>query len=357
MARTTTSRSRTAAFGALVLLAAATGTVGSAPAQAAATDCAAPFLPTYGTSSRGGPLAQAWPDHPVVAPDLNGPPLSTLDGVGNDRIDTDGDGRADDVAIDIVGNQQVMTITRGDGVVRVAVAGHNLGLANSYPVGDLDGDGRDEVYFLARPAGPGEDQLFILPGTTAPGRYQAADVSIRLPDQDTARIVFPVGDQVAGPGQDLAIVGRSQAFITPGSVIMAVAPGGTLAAYPEAEPLPGFPSGVLRLHDGPPTIATVEDASGGHTVVDLWDQGTVTTYLTPVALPAGGQVSAVQTPTGPYLAIGYGDRGGSTVYYWNLTDPCLVLPAAAPVDPATPPASPPVAPPARPVDGAVSLTG
>lgn len=320
----------------LGLLGLAFGSGPTAPVGAQA--CAPPYLPIYGQLARDGQGTQIYPDQPVVAPVVAGTDLRYFGAHGPDRLDTDGDGAPDTLEIDGSTGEQAIVITRGDGVVRVALAGHQLGTAG--PVGDLDGDGRDEVYFLARPTSSGADLLFILPGTTSPGTYQATAAGIRLP----AAAIAPVGDQVVGPGEDLVVTEGADVFISAGSGVMATPAGGTLASYGRDTPLlDGYRAGVFLLGDGLPSVATV-GTEGDHTVVSLWRDGEVTRYRTVGrTLEPNSVVRAILTASGPILTASETDRGSSAMFYWNLADPCAGLSAAAT--------------PAAPIGGAATYTG
>jgi hypothetical protein len=338
-------------LGAVVLAVPAT----SAPAPDPSTGtCTEPFAPIYASSAYADGVSnrrQLWPDHPVSPPPTDG---TDLDAVGPRYLagpDTDGDGRGDQVTIDLGTGEQVMVITRGDGQVRVGQRGSNLGELTSRPVGDLDGDGRDEVMFLARPADGGEDRIFVLPGSTETGSHQADDVSIEIPSY----FLYGAGDQLDGPGDDLLVTDTAEAGsgLVSGREVMAPGAGGRLTSFPIAEALAGYPAGVFDLGDARPALATVED-EGSRSVVRLWRDGRATSFATAGADLGDAflSVSMTRAEGRTYLRAGTGDRGGSTTFTWDVDDPCRALRAPDHQETPSSPASP-----AAPLSGQASYTG
>lgn len=328
---------------------------GGASAPPAA--CTSPYLPLYGAqlNTDGSTRLQLWPTYPVTPPDTTGTDLDHIRPRYLAGPDTDGDGRGDQVSIDLGSGEQVLVIERGDGVVRVGLSGSNLGELTSRPLGDLDADGRDEVMFLARPAGPGEDRIFVLPGTTPVGSHQADDVSIQIPTY----FLYGAGDQIDGAGDDLVVTddatpGRS-GFVS-GAEVMAAGPGGELATFPIAVPLVGNPVGVFDLGDARPAVATVEGGPGG-AVVHLWRDGADTAYATTGLAADSFQPGVSMSRAGgtTYLVASTGDRGGGVSFTWDVDDPCRELPTG-PAGDGTDAGERP-APPADPLTGSSAYTG
>lgn len=346
-----------AGLGAVVLVAPATSSQvpTTAVGVAAAGPCASPYLPLYAESLTGSDLSsrrQLWPAQPVAPPPTDGTDLDHARPRYLAGPDTDGDGRGDQVTIDLGSGEQVMVITRGDGEVRVGLTGSNLGDLTSRPVGDLDGDGRDEVMFLARPSGRGEDRIFVLPGATAVGSHQADEVSIEIPSY----FLYGAGDQLDGPADDLVVTDtvEERSGLVAGPDVMEPGPGGRVVSFPITEPIDGYPAGVFDLGDARPAVATV-DGSGSRFVVRLWRDGDITSFATAGADLGSAFLTVTMTRADgrTYLRAGTGDRGGSTTFTWDVDDPCRSLPAAAPGGTGTgDPASP-----ATPVSGEASYTG
>ncbi|CAN5564470.1 hypothetical protein BH10ACT1_BH10ACT1_05200 [soil metagenome] len=321
--------------------------------------CAPPHLPVWGEAQQQGPgsaATQVWPAGPAVRPVTTGTDLSYSAATAAAGVDMDGDGAADQITVD--GTDLV--ITRGDGVVRIGTAGAGVSEPDLLPVGDLDADGHDELHFLAVPAGVGGASDYIVPGSTALGSHEVADVAVAVPDG----IRYPVGPQVAGPGADLLATIGSLAgplAIVSGEAVMAPGPGGTLPEFvPASDLLAGQAVDVLDLGGAAPTIATAVD-TGDRSEMLLWQQGTTTRYATagPSArLDLGGAfLRAVDTADGRVLVGGASGRGGATTFIWDLDDPC-----AAPLTPTTrPPAPLPTDPsaavPATAVAGSPGYTG
>jgi hypothetical protein len=324
----------------------------SAPAPGPATGtCTEPFAPIYAASTSADGVSnrrQLWPEHPVSPPPADGTDLDAVRPRYLAGPDTDGDGRGDQVTIDLGSGEQVMVITRGDGEVRIGQRGSNLGELTSRPVGDLDADGRDEVMFLARPSAGGEDQIFVLPGSTPTGSHQADDVSIEIPSY----FLFGAGDQLDGPGDDLLVTDTADvgSGIVSGREVMAPGPGGRLASFPIAEALAGYPAGVFDLGGPRPALTTIED-EGSRSVVRLWRDGRATSFATAGADLGEAYLSVSMTRADgrTYLRAGTSDRGGSTTFTWDVDDPCRTLGGPdAPGGPASP---------AAPVSGQASYTG
>lgn len=341
-----------AGLGAVALTAPATSS--QVPATTTGGPCAEPFLPLYAaeTSADGVSVRrQLWPEQPVSPPPTDGTDLDHARPRYLAGPDTDGDGRGDQVTIDLGSGEQVMVITRGDGEVRVGQRGSNLGDLTSRPVGDLDGDGRDEVMFLVRPAGPGEDRIFVLPGTTPVGSHQADEVSIEIPSY----FLFGAGDQLEGAGDDLLVTTEAGAGLVSGREVMAPGPGGRIETFPIATSLEGYPAGVFDLGDARPAVATVE-SGGSRAVVRLVRDGVETSFAT-AGKDLGDtflSVSMSRADGRTYLRAGAGDRGGSLGFTWDVDEPCRALGAGG--DGVGPDAGDAPAP-AAPVPGQATYTG
>lgn len=353
-----------------------TWTTGGGAGVAQTAGCPSPILPLVAYEARGQyqpVLEQTYPDQPVAIPDLAASvDLDLTRSWMLARPDMDGDGKVDQVEIDLSSGEQVLVVTRGDGVVRVAFPGANIGDLTNYPVGDLDADGRDELVFLARDAVDGSDRSFVLPGATPVGDHQALDVAIEIPDY---RLVA-VGDQVDGPGTDVivhepgpAVSGGTIGNVISGQDLMAPGPGHAADLTPRAWAVPGMTTAVVDVGDQRPAMVSLGLTADGDGQVRaaLTRNGVPTVFAT--AGPRSRSLfgaTAVQVGDHRYLLASGVDRGGSSVVIWDLEDPCIGLPPAtdrpAPSTTTTttapaPPGRVPSAPGASPQTGRPRFTG
>lgn len=349
-------------FAAVATLVAVPLPAGGGPAIGNQTgSCDEPFAPVYGyrAAPSAGPVTQTWPGFAVVAPRFGQSPFDHQQQLSDAGFDADGDGERDVAYVDPDGGQEVI-VARGDGEVRLGLAGHLVATLDGTPLGDLDADGRDEILVLARPAEGGPDRVFVVPGTTAAGSHRLDEVAIAVPRYQ----VMPAGDRVDGPGHDLAVpLGSSSpgTAIVSGDAVMAAGPGGTATFEAWGEPLDGYPVGVFDLDDGEISLVTITDGTGGGSPIALalHRGGTVTRFASPAELPFPQppyRVAVVADNGRRFLVAGHADRGGSTGFYWDVDEPCRQLPRSllAPVVEGPPPAAPPAA---RPVPGAATFTG
>jgi hypothetical protein len=332
-------------------------------------DCPEPYAPVFGFAGgrSGSGLEQIWPDQPVQQPSFAGPRLSLRDAMVEAGVDVDGDGRRDGVLVDFVDDEQVLVVTTASGDIRVGASGFNLGSLDGNPVGDLDGDGLDELLFLARPADGGPDDVYVLPGGTAPGEYRPAEVGIEIPTYQ----VLPAGEWLGGPGHDL-VVGSwdgttASTAVVDGHEVMAVGPGGSSDFAPSDDPVPGFPGGSFDLGAGRVAFATIvaDPSTTGPIEIHLHDRsGALSRFASPDSLPypvIPYSVDVVDDGERRLLTASHGDRGGSTGFVWDIDEPCRPLPpreggpTTVPGGPSTP--ATPTAPPAGPRPGSPSYAG
>lgn len=317
------------------------GCLGLAPqgvgGQAAPGPCSQPYGPVYFDEARPSSTdVITWPtlNATVVPQDPIGPP---------EPIDSDGDGTGDTVT---VGTDSV-TLARGDGDLTLTVPGATLTTAG--PVGDIDGDGRDEFQVQAISSG----ETFLIPGTTAAGTVAAADagitfgprgMSLLLMDDGSGRLVAtrPTGTPI--PSSTASTV------VLVASVVLDLGPGGDASSMgsPVDIELPvvaaldlGDPVDALFLAEvnAPDNLAAGEAI---HIVLVRGEEVTVlTTRPAPLYVNGSSSVAVPEVLSGPdglFLRLTQSSRSGTGAYLWSLTDPCTAL--QADVITAAPPAAP-----------------
>jgi hypothetical protein len=142
-------------------------------------------------------------------------------------------------------------------------------------IGDLDGDGVDEVLVIStRPGGDGGDGMpaVIVPGTVAPGLQDPFEVGITLPiDGAKGQGALGIGD-IDGDGADDVMMPNpsdpSTVVVVSGRTLMAPGAGGSLPEVPEsiatADPAQALASanGLLTLAPGTDPVAGRMTAEG-----------------------------------------------------------------------------------------------
>ncbi len=310
--------------------------------------CAQPYSPVASTTTEPdtGPL-------PTVAasPVSRGVPARPV------RFDSDGDGVDDTVT----GGPGQVTISRGDGDVVLTAPGTPA--ADAYGVGDLDGDGRDELVVYGSEAAAPNDHSFLVPGTVSAGTATFAEVGIDV--AETNDDVVPVGDEA---GQVLIVSafedGTSSTEFWDGETLLVPGPGGSTATL-----RPSFASGGTPVafagQEGPRDLIVLVNDLGDHTEVNhVADQGDFT-HLTSApepyqqGYPGPGDAAVLVGPDGTFVRLTLTDRGTSTSYLWSLEDPCTPLGIDEPTPPtaAPPGGSSPSAPAAQPITTAATFTG
>jgi len=311
-------------------LAVATSVVGlSAVAEAIPTTtqvgldtatCAQPWLPVYvhGTPPEVGPTPD-WPTNEVPPP--AGPSIDVA-ARGGQMPDTVGDGVPDAITNDDANGTVVDN--RSSGQLVLTTTGTVMIQFTNLWIGDLDGDGRDELLVLVQPTS-GPTHYVVVPGATPNGTHDADAVGI-----GGAITQFTgVGDQ-NGDGRDDVLSGTA---VLSGAAVMAPGPGGILS--PEPPPILTVPTafglGILALTPTtPPVFVTTAPGVGSdgapETVLTLLTDPTVT--LRTARLPGwqGGQGRP-----GGYLSDGHRIVTYATIttagkvgalWMWDLDAPC-----------------------------------
>lgn len=354
---TGTRRRRTAAAIALVgsVAAVVLGSGGAGAQVDGSAPCPAPYAPIFAEAWQYGPGADG-----REVPPPEGPSIDHL-ARSFEPPDTDGDGRPDTVEH----LSQVLVIGRGDGqLVLRAPEGGSVGVPSGrITIGDLDGDGRDDI-FVFTATGPVVDEridtVYVVLGSTPAGEHDTDVVGIEMPVPLGGYFVG-VGDQDGDGADDVATGPGPDTLIISGRQLVAPGPGGSLSALPEPlRTVPGMVMGALQLTPGAAPILALTHADEG-TVVEV-------TLLTdpPLALrtdrvPFGpgrlpeAHVSGFLSDGDRIVTLGYGpNRSGSAArWMWNLDDLCA-SPTLAPV---SPPSTVPTSPPASPVRATPTYTG
>jgi hypothetical protein len=294
------------------------------------SDCPVPWEPVYAATES---------TYPVSVPTSEVPPErgESLDLLSRrfDPPDTDGDGNADGVG-DTATSGETVVLSRADGDLLLAAEGGSVGSQGGTTwIGDLDGDGRDELLVLSSAeeitdGGFTSYPVYVVPGSTPNGRHDPAVVGVRLPVGSGAP-VMPAGDQDGDGSDDVLLSVGAAVRVVSGAQIMAAGPGGAVDEVPAA--MPGTPegwvSGVVQLDpDQPPVLVLLADEVDDGVTLELWTQPGVvlTTSRVPVTLDGarGMQLTAYRSGEDRIveLASQMDRTGNSTAWAWNLDDPC-----------------------------------
>jgi hypothetical protein len=157
-------------------------------------------------------------------------------------MDTDGDGRPDDVGTRPAG----ITVTRADGTVTFTAAGHDVSLLTW---GDLDGDRRDDVV-LSVDAGA-DHQVRVVNGRTRLGTHDPRRAGVRVDDDRTFVWLRNLDGR---PGADFVVLhrgtDRSTTDVYSGAAVLDHRPGADARGQPRARRLRGLVRGVAALSPG-----------------------------------------------------------------------------------------------------------
>lgn len=313
------------------------------PARAGGQDpgtCSQPYAPVASvlvvSGGRGLPAVDADPvEQQVIAP--------------NTPVDSDGDGE-DDV---LSGPGTTTAVTRSDGTVAFQSPASTP--LDAYGVGDINGDGRDEIGLNVLDTAGGS---YLVPGTIGPGTHDPEVVGIHfaLPalklmavEDGTDRLLA-----IQIPGDPPNVGGT---WVYDGPSALALGAGGDGSSLTPTTSYDGMAALIADLGD--PTralvLARTEGEAEGRTVEVVIDRSGDLTRLTTAPEPSSTDefgpfegFSFLDGPDGTFLLLTQSSRSGTGAYLWSLTDPCTPLAAEA---------APPAAPPAAPVEAEATFTG
>lgn len=332
------------------------GAAAAAPSRAAVGqgDCAQPHYPPVAS-------ADGYSGSQEVLPQVPG--QSALVQVRAPQLDSDGDGRRDEVATR-THRDDPSSLTRGDGTLTFEQGGVMLGMPQG--LGDLDGDGRDEIQLVMVSL---SDQTvigaYVVPGSTPPGTHDPDEVGVRL--------AYPlrfIGDRNGdGTGDFIEDVDQSRSTdpddshpsrVLSGAAIGAIEPPADAGDLPVIAELQGQFHNLVDLGGALPAIITGTIVTPEGLLLRIWDGEKVTSFQTspyPYVLNYGvplGRIEVVRSDKGTFITIHQSERSAARSYLWWLENPCAPLqdiptPTSAPVAPD--------APVARPVQTEASYTG
>jgi hypothetical protein len=276
--------------------------------------CAAPYRPVgHQYTYPGGPPAGDWP----VTGEARPRPSTVLD--------TDGDGAADTAEIDEDQRQVTIHRTAGDLVVtvpapQVVVSGPGISL------GDPDGDGRtDTLIEVVADLSSSTVTRYVLPGATPDGTHDLAAVAVAVP---AAASLQGVGD-VDGDGRDdVAAAGpvEAQVWLGPDLDLGVGAP-----PSPPSHVVPGMLRNAVHLDVASGRTALNLQAIDP---MDIYLHIETTLWVPQGSLRFTTQDSGVgpQSPLGladivdgdgtTWLVVYTTGRGGRSEWAWDLADLC-----------------------------------
>jgi hypothetical protein len=304
--------------------------------------CSGPYQPVGGDEeSIGVPPTGEWPvpdtavARPLVAP----------------RFDTDGDGTDD--TTDATDDGRSLVVHRSSGDLVLTVPAPQLvwtDIPSFLAAGDVDGDGRTDLTVIVA-AQPFENAVYLVSGATPDGTHPVADVGATLLPLGDVRVTEPVGD-IDGDGRDdlaaLTIPGEipEDTWVWRGADLT-LTPGGTEPA-PSLHPPVGAYLGAVAL-DGRDAlvIAThrADDAGPFHEILVWVPEGGISfttagagpiATVQPIGLGTAPAQFAVLDDAGEdgtghdvWLTARLQNRSTTQRWAWDLDDLCANTPVSA----------------------------
>ncbi len=273
-------------------------------------------------------------------------------------FDTDGDGVDDTVTPETgVG----VRITRGDGDVVLTTNG----AAHPYRLGDLDGDGRDEIGVSV-----GSDSATsLVPGTVPTGTTALTDAGTALPNGTVGITYLADGtDRLLAHVEPTVSVTETRTDVFDASAVLALGPGTGVGAGPLA-PEQTIPAPVTTIGDlgGPRLVllggrgfADPDEPNRRIELVVVDGRDVVELTTSPERYQGDyveefGPITLLDGPDGTFVLLSQSSRDGSARYLWSLDDPCTALVDDGTTTTTT--STTPTADPARPVPADAAFTG
>jgi hypothetical protein len=186
-------------------------------------------------------------------------------------------------------------------------------------IGDFDGDGRTDLLVELYAV---RDGTWIVPGTTAPGRWEPEHVGIHVPEPPNAAVgsrFENAGDQNHDGADDVLF----ERAVYSGRQLTAGGAGTSLPA--PLRVLPAVPLGILSIGAGAPPTFVVPGAA--HQSLDVLDARRDRLLVDSPSLDlvdsSGGlSVGGWSLDGHVFVRLDIGDRGGMTDWRWDLEAPC-----------------------------------
>lgn len=160
------------------------------------------------------------------------PPGSIARPAPSQLFDTDGDG-VEDTVVGATGDPvAAVTVRRGSGDLTFTSAFGVVAPVRQLG-SDHDGDGRSEIIVSAATQNGYPGSTYVVPGSTPDGSYDPADVGVHLVDNWLPTDENRVGDLDGDGADELVFTGEFETWVFPGAEMMAAGPGDDHPVSPE----------------------------------------------------------------------------------------------------------------------------